>query len=376
MGIKEKYNLKQINNQNLIKNTTIKTKIGRVSCLKINSPLYAQYELTENCNYKCIFCYNVWKNNKNKIDKKEYLTEKQQLKIIDKLAEMNIFGLIISGGEPLTSKSIFKIIERSSKKYKIETSIITNGALLTEDVCKKLKENGLSDMQISLHSFKEKDNDRITGIRGSYKKTIRGIRKALKYFHSENININMVPTKMTYQDVYSTAKFLKKLGIINFTVSSYVYTGNQKLDNMLAPSRENFQEIYNQIVKIKNKLHMNTFIGGCYPLCSLSKKIDKEVVSLIGNICDAGVTQIVISPQGEIRPCVAYNHILGNILKDNPLKIWRNSKILKKIRRMENIPEECSKCKYLVVCRGGCRASAYNRHKKLNDTHQLLLENE
>ncbi len=371
MGVKEKYNLKQINRKNLISNASTKTKIKGVSCLKISAPLYVQYEITENCNLRCRFCYNVWKNT-NCNRKKRDLSLKQQLKIIDKLAKMKIFGLILSGGEPLVSKNIFKIIERASKKYKIETSIITNGTLLTRETCKKLKEVGLSDMQISLHSFNKKENDEMTGVKNSFDRTVSGIKNALEYFPTENININMVPTKKTYNQVYNTAKFLKNLGVVNFTVSSYIYTGNKKLDDELAPAKKQFIEIFNQVVKVKNELSMETFIGGCYPLCSLKKKIDNQIISLIGNICDAGVTQMVISPKGDLRPCVAYGHILGNILKDNPLEIWKNSTILKKIRRMENIPQMCKKCKHLVICRGGCRASAYNKRKKFDDIHQLI----
>ncbi|MDK2908388.1 MAG: AdoMet-dependent heme synthase [Candidatus Woesearchaeota archaeon] len=372
MGIKERYNLKQIYEKPLISEASMKTRIEGIHCLKISSPLYIQYEITKDCNYRCVFCYNVWKNKKKDSIKERELTLKQQLKIIDKLAEMNVFGLILSGGEPLVSKNLFKIIEKASKRYKIEVSIITNGALLTEEVCKKLKECGLSDMQISFHSFKEKDNDDITGTRNSFRRTTLGIRNALKYFSPEKININMVPIKKTYDDVYSTAKFLKNLGVINFTVSSYVYTGNKKLDEEIAPNKKEFQEIYDQIVKVKNELLMRTFIGGCYPLCSLNKRIDDEVISLIGNICDAGVTQLVIGPNGDLRPCVAYDHILGNILEDDPLKIWKNSKILTKIRRMENIPSLCEGCKHLIICRGGCRASAYNKYKKFDSIHPLL----
>lgn len=375
MSVKEKYNLKQITDPNLISNASIPTKIKGISCLKISSPLYAQYEISVNCNYRCIFCYNVWKNKKEDSSRKKSLTLKQQLEIIDKLAKMKIFGLIISGGEPLVSKNIFKIIKKAVKEYGIETSIITNGSLLTEETCQKLKESGLSDMQISLHSYKEKENDLITGTNGSYYKTIKGIKNALKYFSPENINVNMVPTKKTYKQVYETAKFLKNLGVINFTVSSYVYTGNKELDKELAPTKKNFQEIFKQVLKVKKELRMRTFIGGCYPLCALNRKINGEVISLIGNICDAGVTQIVIGPEGELRPCVVYGQILGNILKDNPKKIWKNSKFLKKIREMENIPMMCKKCECLLICRGGCRASAYNEKRKLNDVHQLL-ENE
>ena len=118
---------------------------------------------------------------------------------------------------------------------------------------------------------------------------------------------------------------------------------------------------------------MNAYIGGCYPLCALNKRIDKKITSRIGNTCDAGVTQIVIGPNGDIRPCVSYDFVIGNIFKDNLKELWKNSPFLKKLRRMENIPKKCIKCKHLSICRGGCRASAYNYYKKLNALHPLLI---
>ena len=223
MDIESKFNLIQFKKLDFIKEAIAPTKIKNIFCLKTKTPLYAQYEITANCNYKCSFCYNVWKNNNKKNSfKKGELNKVQQLEIIDKLAELEIFGLIISGGEPLVDPHLIDVVKRAVKKHHIETSIITNGSLLTEENCRKLKEAGLSDMQISLHSFKPKLNDKLTQTRNSFYKTLNGIKNALKYFGSSNININMVPTKQTYKQVYNMAKFLKEIGITNFSASSFV----------------------------------------------------------------------------------------------------------------------------------------------------------
>ena len=46
---------------------TIKTVIPGVEVVKLGSPLYAQVELTSECQYQCVFCYNVWKGPSNNV---------------------------------------------------------------------------------------------------------------------------------------------------------------------------------------------------------------------------------------------------------------------------------------------------------------------
>ena len=76
------------------------TNIPNCKYLKIKAPLATQFELTSGCNQRCIFCYNVWKNlcsEQNSIT----LSKENQLKVIDKIIENEIFDIIFSGGEPL-----------------------------------------------------------------------------------------------------------------------------------------------------------------------------------------------------------------------------------------------------------------------------------
>jgi len=87
---------------------------------------------------------------------------------------------------------------------------------------------------------------------------------------------------------------------------------------------------------------------------------------MVNNYCDAGLNQLVISPEGDIRPCVCLKENLGNIFKENIKEIWKKNKFILNIRKLRYIPDDCKSYKYLALCRGGCRASARGYSGKIN----------
>lgn len=351
------------------KNAYQETDIPNCKYLKIKSPLATQFELTSGCNQRCIFCYNVWKGLCSKQDSIT-LSKKKQLEIIDKIIENEIFDIIFSGGEPLLIDWLEELVRKCSKA-KIYTTIITNAILMTKEKAKNLKTAGLNDMQISIHHYDEKINDKLTKIPGSFKKTIKGIKNALEIFGIENININMVALPETYEEVYNLAKFLYSIGIGSFSVGTPSATGEMEKDKNLVIDKKMFLEIYNQLKKAKKDFNLHVGFSGGFPICLLPE-INKDTIKMIGNYCDAGLNQIIIGPDGGLRPCVCLGENLGNILSDDLKEIWNNNKFLLDIRAMKFVPKECRNCKYVSICRGGCRASAQGYFGKLNAIDPLM----
>jgi AdoMet-dependent heme synthase len=347
------------------------TEIPNCKYLKIKSPLATQFELTSGCNQRCIFCYNVWKGLCSK-EKSLTLSKEKQLKIIDKIIENEIFDIIFSGGEPLLVDWLEDLIQKCSKA-KVYTTIITNAILMTKEKAKTLKIAGLNDMQISVHHHTEEINDKLTKVPGSFNKTIKGIKNALEIFGIENINVNMVALPETYEDVYEVAKFLSSLGIGSFSVGTPSATGEMEKDKDLVINKKMFLEIYNQLKKAKEDFNLHVGFSGGFPLCLLPE-INKESIKMVGNYCDAGLNQIIIGPEGELRPCVCLGEKLGNILEDDLKEIWKNNSFLLDIRAMKFVPKECQKCQYVSVCRGGCRASAQGYFGKLNAIDPLMKD--
>ena len=347
------------------------TELPNCRYLKIKSPIATQFELTSGCNQRCIFCYNVWKglcSKQNSIT----LSKENQLKVIDKIIENEIFDIIFSGGEPLLVSWLEELIKKCSES-RMYITLITNALLITPERAKTLKNAGLNDMQISIHHYDAKINDNLTKISGSFEKSVEGIKNSLKVFGTEGVNINMVALPETYKAVYKMAEFLHSIGVGSFSVGTPSATGEMEKDKNLIINKKMFLEIYNQLRKAKKDFNLRVGFSGGFPLCLLPE-MNKEIIEMIGNYCDAGLNQITIGPDGELRPCVCLGENLGNIIKDDFKKIWNNNSFLLDIRAMKFVPDRCRECQYVSVCRGGCRASAQGYFGKLNAIDPLMKD--
>ncbi|TRZ77358.1 radical SAM protein [bacterium] len=72
---------------------------------------------------------------------------------------------------------------------------------------------------------------------------------------------------------------------------------------------------------------------------------------------------IAIDQNGNVIPCsslASNDFILGNILERPLNQVLRSSKIRKLAKmRTHHVAKHCYQCKYIAICRGGCRADAY-----------------
>jgi len=347
------------------------TKLPNCKYLKLKAPLTTQFELTSGCNQRCIFCYNVWKGLCSKQDSIT-LSKEKQLQIIDKVIDNEIFDIIFSGGEPLLVEWLEELIKKCSNS-KMCTTIITNATLMTKERAQRLKDAGLSDLQISIHHYTPKMNDKLTKVKGSFNKGVAGIKIALEVFGAENINVNMVALPETYKDVFEMAKFLHSIGVRSFSVGTPSVTGELKEEKDLVINKEMFLEVYNQLVRAKKELGIHVGFTGGFPICLLPE-INEETIKMIGNYCDAGLNQLIIGPDGELRPCVCLSERLGNILECDLKEVWSSNPFLLDIRAMKFVPDKCKGCQYVSVCRGGCRASAQGYYGELNAIDPLMKD--
>ena len=69
-------------------------------------PLTAQLEITSLCNHRCIHCYNLDSNEENRPI--QQVSDETIIACAQKLIESKIFGVIITGGEPLIKKELTK----------------------------------------------------------------------------------------------------------------------------------------------------------------------------------------------------------------------------------------------------------------------------
>ncbi|MBQ2184558.1 MAG: radical SAM protein, partial [Lachnospiraceae bacterium] len=173
-----------------------------------------------NCNQQCVHCYAAGQKNANE----EELSTDDWKKIIDKCRKEGIPQLTFTGGEPTMRKDLFELIDYA--KWFV-TRLNTNGILLSEDYCSKLKEVSLDSMQITFYSSDAKIHNELVGSE-KYEYTVNGIKNALAAGISVSIN---TPLCTLNRDYLKTLEFLHSLGIMYVTCSGLITTGNALKDS-------------------------------------------------------------------------------------------------------------------------------------------------
>ncbi len=325
------------------------------------APFQVVWDITYACNLRCKHCYAT--AGKALPDE---LTTDEALDVIDKLDRFGVTIIAFSGGEPLVRKDFFEITRYAAEKG-IYVAVATNGTLITEEMAKKMKENGIQYVQISLDGTKE-THEAFRGIKGCFDKTVEGIKNCVKegFF----VNISMTVTKLNYKDVSAVIELCEKLGVNWFMHYNFIPVGRGEKELDITPKE---REELLKFLYIRN-LHSNISLLSTAPqFARVALQQDAQIIpthfynvrgqrlrqlaEFIGG-CGAGRFYFSIRANGDIQPCVFFPLKVGNIKYDDLDKLWRENKVFEELRN-KDIIDGCSSCNFRYVC-GGCRARAYN----------------
>lgn len=147
---------------------------------------YLRLSVTDRCPFRCVYCLPPEGIKLLPIDK--YLTPDEMERLVRALAEMGVWRLRLTGGEPLTRKDIVSLVARFSTIPGIrDLALTTNGEHLTPIVW-DLKQAGLQRINISLDSLDPKRFQEITGS-SSFFKVWSGILRSLEAGLKVKINV-------------------------------------------------------------------------------------------------------------------------------------------------------------------------------------------
>lgn len=298
---------------------------------------------TSNCNFRCVYCYE-----KNSIRTRDMTPEIEDaiLSFIEKFKD-KIDSLTIAwyGGEPLLrfdiverlSRKIIKICKENNIMY--FSSIVTNGYLLTPEIAKKLNEYKIDKIQITLDGIKEiHDKRRILSNRqGTFDKIISNLIECKNILKSVSLRINI--DNSNFDSVNQLYDYFKENDLLDFIVPylGHVKCTNECYNNETCISLEKFsEESYNF------KIYSDRELGAYYPF-------------LLTNVCGAdSLYSFVIDSDGKLYKCWDEIGIesrqVGDILQDININMLN----INYMTVDATLNEECSKCKYLPICMGGC----------------------
>jgi len=139
----------------------------------LSAPLDVFIAVTSRCNLACRHC-NVFSLRNSRTD----LIGDEWIKFIKRLAELKVFTLWISGGEPFMREDIFAIFEEIEKHH-FRFGLNTNGMLVDEEKSKRISElEKLYSIFVSLDGSTAEIHEKLRG-KGSFEGVIDGIKNLL-----------------------------------------------------------------------------------------------------------------------------------------------------------------------------------------------------
>lgn len=317
----------------------------------LSAPLTAQVEVTQQCNESCLHCYNHWRKGDSP-SSFSTLNESQLFRVVQELIRNRIFGITLTGGEPMLFKTaVYKAVKMCTTAG-ISCSLNSNLTTVKKEDGRALKEAGVSFVLTSLLSPEKNVHDAITERPGSYRKTLAGI--AALQEAGVPVGVNMVIIKLNQDQIYEVGKFVASLGVRNFSATkvspSLSMRGNF---SDLDVSRKTVRESLETLIRLREEFGLKVDILRCYPMC------------LIGDIsrykwfarrnCGAGVTTVTVGADGSLRPCSHSDNVYGNVLEEGLQPGWRR---MGEWRNGSLIPDRCWECTFLQECTAGCRTDA------------------
>ena len=314
-----------------------------------------QFELTSKCNERCIHCYIPNSKKDNGIDLPFDLFKK----VLDEFAEMGGLQVSLSGGEIFMHQEINKIITYCREKD-MQIVLLSNLLSFDDKNLDTIKKANISMIQVSLYSMEEELHDKITTIKGSYKKTKETIELLVK--NDVPVMISCPIMKINSNSYHDILEYAHSLGIKAQT--DFILMGKEDMDTENLNNRIDLSETENVIREI---LHNE----GVDSIDKIKNPQELYPFKLSQPICAAGRTNICVNANGNVTPCNGWQGMkAGNLYHSSLKEIWVNSQVLHDLRKITRGSfRECVECDAKDFC-SLCLARNYNEsngnHLKIN----------
>ena len=286
--------------------------------------------VNEECNNRCIHCYNHYQTRK-----KGFMSKSVFLTGLNQATSYGIHNINISGGEALLHPDILLFISEV-KKRNFHFRLYTNGQLIDKKLCELLQEMDLSPISITVYSMDEKVHDSITQNHGSLRHTLEGIELLRQYNIPFQISLPVMKQNLSsFTSVYDY-----------FSAYSAISVG----PNPFISETVNHQHTNASVIMSDEEMSVFAHDYYYYSIEHGFQIFPKLHKSKDVNLFDA--SELTIQPDGSIVAGTLVSDIsLGSILSDSLIDIWNNSEDLKYWRSLTaDELDGCSTCEYLQQC--------------------------
>ena len=327
-------------------------------------PKWLAWEITRRCNLKCVHC-----RSSSELEAKGHpdFSFDEAKRVLDDIASYAKPVVVLSGGEPLLRADVFEIAQYGSG-LGLRMCLATNGTLVTEEICEKIKAAGIRMVSLSLDGSTAAVHDDFRCQPGAFAGTINAARLFKK--HGISFLINSSFTKRNQAEIPKIYQLAKELGATAWYMFMIVPTGRGEdiMDELISPEDyEKLLEWHYEMEKEEHELLVRPTCAPNYYRVVLQKAKEQgddfkrrtlQFSTGGSKGCLAGQLISLIDVDGNVLPCSYFPMAAGNIREKSFKEIWENSELFHDLRNFKAYKGRCGVCEYVNVC-GGCRARAY-----------------
>ncbi|HPN37867.1 MAG TPA: radical SAM/SPASM domain-containing protein, partial [Melioribacteraceae bacterium] len=226
--------------------------------------------------------------------------------IIDQIKKTSFYIQLYFQGEPFINKNIFKMI-KYARKYKIYTSISTNGLLLNSDKIDKIIENPPDKLIFSIDGMSEETYKKYR-VGGKFSEAIESLTLLMEKKKISNsklpfIELQFIAMKHNEHEIDDFLKFGNKIGADKSVIKSMQVSSYESALEFL-PKNSKYSRY---IVRDGKLLFKNKLKNKCFSLWRTS----------------------VITWDGVVTPCCFdkdAKYSFGNVFPESFNSIWKNKK--------------------------------------------------
>jgi len=334
----------------------------------MRTPKSVELEITGQCNLCCAYCSHF----SSAGDVNHDLPTDEWLAFLDELGRCCVINVTLSGGEPFFREDL-KALIKSIVQNRMRFNILSNGALITNDIAAFLTSTGRCDgVQVSIDGSTPDSHDVFRG-NGAFFKAIRGIDILRK--HGVPVPVRVTIHRQNVRDLEGIARLLlDEIGLPGFSTNAASYMGLcRKNTEMVGLTTEERSLAMESLLKL-NQRYGGRISASAGPLAEgvnwllmeRARREGREQMPGRGHLtaCNGPMSHLAVRSDGVMVPCAQLPHIeLGRINRDNLDEIWQNHPQLHRLRTRHSIPlgdfAFCQRCPYINYCTGSCPALAY-----------------
>lgn len=323
----------------------------------LNTPPLVWLEITKKCNLTCNHCYI-----NGGLPRDKEMNDEQIHSLIDELADMGVWAIAITGGEPTLHPGFVNFVQHARRR-KLLVGIATHGLHLSQQLLDKLPRDGVI-ISISIDDLHIINKNPNTEFQTASKALLRC--RELGFYANIMTNTNR-------KNIHQLEDLVIWAEKNNVSLRSVPFSPIGERAKKHAAELENVPDDVEEAAKfwIKEVLWEHRYheqVGLCVGMIFNYGL----TLSFMTRRCSSGRFLAYIAADGTVYPCTmcAGENIFspGNILKKRFTELWRSEWEIRK-HSWDDFKEACSSCPLndpTFYCSSRCPATSHARHNNFN----------